>query len=150
MAIIKGNELILFKGDGTTNEVFSRSTSCTLERSAEMLDITSKSSGEDKEYIAGRKEWSISVDGLVDFADVNGYEALDAAYESGADVGFVMGIATTGADTKPTGLDATKKYYKGTVKVTSLTLNTANAGELVTYSASLNGTGKLETVTEKI
>lgn len=73
--------------------------------------------------------------------------ALNTALFSGADVNITVGIATKGTDTKPTGMDSTKQYYKGVVKVSSLTLNTANGGEISTYSARLTGTGQLQFVT---
>lgn len=142
--IIRGNELILFHG--ATNTVFSRATSCNLELSNESIEVTSKSSGLFKEFLKGRMEWSISVDGLVDFEDVNGFKVLNAAMFSGEDIDVAIGIAIAGADTKPTGMDNTKVHYVGKVKIESLNLNTANAGELTTYSATLKGNGQLEFV----
>lgn len=147
MSVLKGNDLILFIDNGTTKTVLAQATSCDIEISREQQEITSKSSGDFKEYISGRTEWSVSTGGLVDFTETNGFGKLNAAIFSGADVKIVVGIATKGADTKPTGLDATSDYYSGTVKVTSLTVNTGNAGELSTYSAKLTGTGQLEYVT---
>jgi hypothetical protein len=68
---------------------------------------------------------------------------LNTALMSGADVDIVIGVATKNADTTPLDLDATAHSYSGTVKVASLSINTGNAGELTTYSASLTGTGQL-------
>lgn len=68
---------------------------------------------------------------------------LNAALLDGTDVDIVIGVATKNADTTPNTLDETQHYYSGTVKVSSLTINTGNAGELTTYSASLTGTGEL-------
>jgi len=56
MSILKGNDLILFTVEGSTATVFARATSCDLEISSEQLEITSKSSGSFKEYLAGRIE----------------------------------------------------------------------------------------------
>lgn len=68
---------------------------------------------------------------------------LNTAMFSGADVDIVIGVASKNADTTPNTLDETKHFYSGTVKVSSLSINTGNAGELTTYSASLTGTGQL-------
>jgi hypothetical protein len=66
---------------------------------------------------------------------------------AGSDVDIVIGVATKSADTTPDALDETSHYYSGTVKVASLSINTGNAGELSTYSASLTGTGQLSFTT---
>ena len=147
MSVLKGNDLILFTTNGATNTVLARATSCDIEISNEPQEITSKSSGDFKEFIAGRIEWSVSTGGLVDFTDTNGISILNTALFAGSDIQIRVGIATKGTDTKPTGLDTTKNYYKGTVKVTSLSINTGNAGELSSYTAKLTGTGQLEFVT---
>ena len=62
-------------------------------------------------------------------------------------IDIVVGVATKNADTTPDTLDTTAHYYSGTVKVASLSINTGNAGELSTYSASLTGTGQLSFTT---
>lgn len=147
MAILKGNDLIIFINTGATNTPIARATSADIEISNEPQEVTSKTSGDFKEFISGRIEWSVSTGGLVEFDETSGITALNDALFSGADVNIRIGIATKGSDTKPTGLDTAKKYYKGKVKVTSLSLNTANAGELSTYTARLTGTGQLEFTT---
>lgn len=141
--IIKGNDLILFHGE--TNKPLSRSTSCSLEMTNEELEVTSKTSGDFKEFLKGKMEWSVSVDGLVDFEDEDGFEVLNSAMFSGNSIDVAIGVATKDATTtKPTGLDSTVKYYTGKVKVMSLNLNTGGASETSTYSATLKGDGLLE------
>ena len=141
--IIKGNDLILFHGE--TNEPLSRSTSCSLDMTNEELEVTSKTSGDFKEFLKGKMEWSVSVDGLVDFEDVDGFEVLNSAMFSGNAIDVAIGVASKDATTtKPTGLDTTIKYYTGKVKVMSLNLNTGGASETATYSATLKGDGILE------
>lgn len=141
--IIKGNDLILFHG--ATNKPLSRSTSCSLEMTNEELEVTSKTSGDFKEFLKGKMEWSVSVDGLIDFDDEDGYEVLNNAMFSGDAIDIAIGVATKDATTtKPTGLDASVKYYTGKVKVMSLNLNTGGASETATYSATLKGDGLLE------
>nr|WP_320020890.1 hypothetical protein [uncultured Draconibacterium sp.] len=68
---------------------------------------------------------------------------LNTAILGGSDIDIVVGVATKNADTTPDTLDETAHYYSGKVKVASLSINTGNAGELSTYSASLTGTGQL-------
>lgn len=140
--VIKGNDLIMFHGE--SNLPLSRATSCSLEMTNEELEITSKTSGDFKEFLKGKMEWSVSVDGLIDFEDANGYEVLNAAMFSGDSIDVAIGVATKDTDTKPTGLDTTEKYYTGKVKVMSLNLNTGGASETASYSASLKGDGILE------
>ena len=146
--IIKGNDLILFYRETisgeTTNTPLSRSTSCSLEMTNEELEVTSKTSGDFKEFLKGKMEWSVSVDGLVDFDDVDGYEVLNSAMFSGEPIDVAIGVATKDSTTtKPTGLDTSIKYYTGKVKVMSLSLNTGGAGETASYSATLKGDGLL-------
>lgn len=146
MAILKGQDLILFTGTLVAPVVLAQATSCDLSISNEQLDVTSKSSGDYEEFIAGRINWSISTGGLVNFEETNGYLVLDAAILAGTEIQIVVGVATKAADTTPNdALDATAGLvtYSGTVLVESLDLTTGNAGEISSYSASLKGTGQL-------
>jgi hypothetical protein len=56
MAILKGNDLILFTEVGEVKTVLAQATSCDLEISNEPLEVTSKSSGDFKEFVNGRIE----------------------------------------------------------------------------------------------
>nr|WP_319571422.1 hypothetical protein [uncultured Draconibacterium sp.] len=56
MSILKGNDLILFIDEGASKTVLARATSCDLEITNESLEVTSKSSGDYKEFIGGRIE----------------------------------------------------------------------------------------------
>ncbi|MFY9150938.1 MAG: hypothetical protein WAO52_02910 [Prolixibacteraceae bacterium] len=56
MSILKGSDLILFTEDGATKTVLAQATSCDIEISNEPLEVTSKSSGDFKEFVNGRIE----------------------------------------------------------------------------------------------
>lgn len=150
--ILKGNDLLLYTKSGEDYIVYARANSCNLEISSESQEVSTKESGEFKEFIKGKIDWSVSVDGMVTFetGGANGFLALNKALFSGEKIDIAIGVTTLPQVTadqpvlvtsKP--LDKTAFYYTGKVTVESISLNTGNAGELSSYSASLKGDGVL-------
>lgn len=64
MAIL-GNNVFVCVGSGSAAQIIAGTRSNEIQTSAEAIEISSPTSGEWREYIAGRKEWSITVGHLV-------------------------------------------------------------------------------------
>lgn len=61
MAIVHGRHLIVHK----EGMAIAAAKSCTLSSSCELIEISSPNTGTYREYIAGRKEWSVRLSRLV-------------------------------------------------------------------------------------
>lgn len=108
-------------------------TDCTLNKSAEEIDITCKNTGGNKDKKRGAKEWS------VDFSmnykeDGTGakFTDLDNAYEAGTEVTIRYGSTEPG-DT----------YWEGLALINTLSISAGNTGSLVTASGTFSGKGTL-------
>lgn len=101
----------------------------TLNRSAETMDATSKDSDGWKENETGNKEWSVDTGGLL--------IANDAAYDYLEDKWFA-GENVTVKVTLPSG-----KKYTGNAVITDFPIDMPYE-DLVSYSVSFSGNGKLE------
>ena len=62
MAVIQGRDIRIFNGDGV---IIAAAKSCTLKKSCEMIEKSSSTSATDREFIAGRTDWSIELSHLV-------------------------------------------------------------------------------------
>lgn len=67
----------------------------SLDLGADDIDITSFDSNGWKEYLAGLKEWSGSMEGNFKADDTNGQKALLAAWAAGNPVSFVLKLNDT-------------------------------------------------------
>ena len=139
--IIKGDELMLFKGDKS----IAYATSHTLTVNGNSIDISSKDHGYWGASEVGNITWEITSENL--YTDKYYGELFDAMV-SRTQLSVAFGFASnwdvnglTGTSTEYT-LDKTKTYYTGKVYVTSLTAN-ANSGENATLSITLTGCGAL-------
>lgn len=125
---IKGLEVLLYVGG---NKVGGQ-RGASLSMSADEIDVTDKTTGQYKTYLAGLKEWSISCDGLVVVNDT-AYEALITAFLGGDEIEVELKGAGFG--------------YKGKVAITSMDFD-AQYEDALTYSCELRGASELEKVTE--
>lgn len=100
----------------------------TLSMSGESMDITSKDSDGWMDSIAGFKSWESSTDGVVTL-DNAAYERLEEAFFTGTKVHVSF-------------KKASGYGYTGKALVESLELE-AGHEDVVTYSISLKGAGKL-------
>jgi predicted secreted protein len=70
---LKGREVMIFTGDShATTQAVGCSTACELEISCDAIEISSPSSGQARDYLAGRTGWRMSLDKLLllpDFYD---------------------------------------------------------------------------------
>ena len=142
--IIKGDELMLFKGEKS----IAYATSHTLTVNGNTIDISSKDHGYWGASEVGNITWEITSENL--YTDKYYGELFDAMVtRSQLTVAFgfasnwdVNGLSGTNAEYT---LNKTKTYYTGKVYVTSLTAN-ANTGENATLSITLTGSGALTKV----
>jgi predicted secreted protein len=118
---INGTNVILRKG----STVFAASTSCSLEVSADQVDVTNKSSNRKKEYMYGFNGYTISCDGLITLNDYDYFDMLTDQKN-----GTVITVTFT-VDTK---------VITGTCNIESVSVEGPVEG-VATYSVSLQGTG---------
>ncbi|MCD4839730.1 phage major tail protein, TP901-1 family [Neobacillus sedimentimangrovi] len=136
MSQIKGIDFIINVNIGTDQEpVWTKvagQRGCTLNRSAETLETTSKDSTSGfKEFEVSFKEWSIEADGLLVNGDT-GFSALEDAFMNGEKVKVQM--ATPSGD-----------KFEGMALITDFPIE-APYDDMATYSVTLQGSGLLSKV----
>ncbi|MFW5847942.1 MAG: phage tail tube protein [bacterium] len=137
---INGTDFLMFEQTtGDTYNLIGGATSHSLEVSGDILEAPSKDSGQWLDKVYGRSNWTASMDGLVTFDDEKyNYDYLLNKKINQEDLTVVF--ALNNGDNEP---DTTKKYYKGTALIESVSL-TAPDADNTTYSVSLQGSGALE------
>ena len=143
--IIKGDELMLFKGEKS----IAYATSHTLTVNGNTIDISSKDHGYWGASEVGNITWEITSENLYTdsyYGDL--FDAMVSRNQLSVAFGFASNWNINGlvdATNAEYTLDKTKTYYTGKVYVTSLTAN-ANSGENATISITLTGCGALTKV----
>lgn len=124
-------------------------SSCSLEVSVEEVDTSNKMCGDWAAALPGKKSYTISAESLL--TRLEGAMSFDTLLEkvsTGETLSFFFGSATKTEETATGGKfdkDMTKKSYKGTVMITSLSLKSDN-GQIASSSAAFKGVGGLEPV----
>lgn len=134
--VIKGNRINLsFNGLN-----ISCQTSCELSFDAEMIGASSVSSGRWKEFVAGIRSWSFTVNANVLKANNTGADVRNvlAAYLSGQRV-FMEMKSTTG--------ELIELVFSGYVLVQNGGIQAGNVGA-ATWNGTFQGTGALTTNVE--
>lgn len=75
-------------------------TSLSINRSRNVLDRSSKDSGDDRELVAGRRSQNVSGSGFFDHTEDAGYTALSDAYEADDGTIYWLATSTTSGDTE--------------------------------------------------
>lgn len=136
MANIKGVDVLVEMNVGTADvpvwQKIGGQRGATLNRDKDTMESTSKDSEGFKEFEAGFKEWNVETDGLV-VVDDEAFAALEDSYMDDTKLKVHVKM--------PSG---TK--YEGLAIVTSLPVEMPY-DDLVTWSATFQGSGKLEKVT---
>lgn len=117
-------------GDENNSTPLAGQRNATLNRSAEALDATTKDS-DWRENLQGIKEWSIDCDGLLVQSD-EAYDRLEDIFMENGEVGVLI--------TLPSG-----KKYSGKAVITDFPIEFPY-DDMVAYTASFTGNGKLEKV----
>ena len=112
-------------------------TGTSLDFVADMIDITTKDSNKFKEYLAGEKGGTITIDGLYDVdTGANNTEDVFASLLAGTEVTWKWGKYATAGD----------KYFTGSGLISSLNMG-GPKNEAATYSMTIQVTGEFEIVT---
>ena len=137
MAIFNGTDLVLKVQavNGAADEFkLMHSTSCTLSMNVDTIDISTKDSEGFRDLLGGQKSFSLSADGLMDFAS--------AGTSTDPDELFTNMMNRTSV-TFTFALDVQSGYkYTGSAFITSLEV-TGGVEDAPTYSVSLEGTGEI-------
>ena len=154
MAILNANNLRLFvagRAAAATAEpladrdLLAHAQTATLDISNSLIDVTTKDSNSWMEKISGQKSFSLSSDGLIDYAattDQNNAVTLADLAIAGTEVDFAFGIDT---DLDKFG-DAGDEYYEGSGFIESFS-QSGGTDDAPTYSISIGSNGALTKVT---
>jgi TP901-1 family phage major tail protein len=132
----KGIDMLIKIG----SDVVALQKGATLNRSAETIETTTKSSNGWKEFVSSFKEWSIDCDGLYTLPTASGtpsIRALEDAFLNGTEVTVEFVLADV------TGLSLGDiEGFTGSALITDFPLE-APQDDSMTFSVSLQGTGAL-------
>jgi predicted secreted protein len=144
MAIFNGTDLILkvSPSSGGTAVKLMHSQTVSLSMNVDTIDISTKDSNGYRDLLAGQMSYSLSADGLMDFAGVAGDTEVDELFNQ-----MFQPVGGTGrtAVTFAFGFDspATGEYsYSGSGFITSLEIS-GGTEDAPTYSVSIEGSGAL-------
>ena len=123
MSVVLGKDVKIYAGSSGTSPLIAMAKSCTVNRKCDLIEKASASQGTEKEYVAGRGEWEVSIGHLV---------SSDAPFDGVLKVRgtYTLRIVIAGV---------TKQ---GTAICTQAELN-APVGSLATGSVKFKGTGAL-------
>lgn len=116
MAYILGKDLLIKEGA----TAIAGATSCNISVSAEVLNTTTKGSGDWVSNMAGLKSWNVDCDCLFSIEDFSYIEKV------GTEVAIEVNVAAT--------------IYTGKAIINDLKIN-SGTGEVVTYNLTMTGTG---------
>lgn len=128
-------------------------TSCSVELSAETIDMSNKMGGNWKNTRVGQMGWTAQIEALysTDTAH-NSFDKLLAAAAERKVIGVALGIVATTEDEFDKAaqngfvLDSSDPIVaKGKAFITSINANYGTGNEVVSYSVTLTGDGKLYT-----
>jgi TP901-1 family phage major tail protein len=138
MAIFNGTDLILkvSPSSGGTEAKLMHSQNVSISMNVDTIDISTKDSSGFRDLLGGQKSFSLSADGLMDFAGVAGDTEVDELFDqmfNRTAVTFTFGLSSP----------ATGDYtYTGSGFLTSLEVS-GGTEDAPTYSVSIEGTGAL-------
>ena len=70
--MVNGNNILIYATYGSSQQAVAATRSLSVQVGTEMIEIASPTSGEWREYLAGRKNWAINVGWLVSqYADID-------------------------------------------------------------------------------
>lgn len=110
-------------------------TNCELEVNREMIDVTTKDSGNWKEHLVGLMDWKMSGDITVDYAATYAPDDVFDALIAGTDLVVKFGVPG-GGNVKYTGTGHYTQFGKS-----------AGVQDKVTSKFSIEGTGAISKIT---
>lgn len=133
MAKLQGGDLLIYIG----SEPIAAATSSELDTTQNIIDVSNKDTGNFREIVAGRKEWTMSSDNIVDFSPESGftgYQAIFNAWRNGTEVTVKMALKTE---------QSGDPYFEGSALVAACPLS-APDNDSATFSVTFEGNGDLE------
>lgn len=127
--ILQGSEFLLYNID---NEPVAYSTNCVLKINQNLSDVTHKDSDSWSEFMASGKNWSIDFDGLVSYGEGFNTSFFLNKYQNSEPFFVKFGVIQEGFT----------HAFVGEVNIESIE-QTADDGEVVSYSGTLKGVGNL-------
>ena len=136
MAIFNGTDLILkvLPSVGGTEQKLMHSQNVSISMNVDTIDISTKDSSGFRDLLGGQKSFSLSADGLMDFAGVAGDTEVDELFDqmmARTAVAFTFALAT------PAGYTITGSGF-----LTSLEIS-GGTEDAPSYSCSIEGSGSL-------
>lgn len=125
----KGIDFLIGVTDNGKTKILGGQRGCTLNRSSDTIDVTTKDSEGWQENLSGLKNWGIDTDGMIIQGD-EAYDYLEECFMESKELDVYL--------TTPVG-----KKYTGKAVITDFPLE-APYDDAATYSVSFTGTGKLE------
>jgi TP901-1 family phage major tail protein len=126
---VAGVDVLLKVKNGGTDIVLGGQTGCTLNREADTIDVTDKTSGGFKTSLAGLISWSVDCDGFVVLGD-QAFELIETAFMNRTPVDVLIRVGAND--------DADGVTYTGQGYIVDLPLEFAQ-DDAVTYSLSIEG-----------
>lgn len=147
MAIVKGNDLMLFKKDVTAPDspvykALGAATNHTLSMTREVLETSNKDTGIYGESEAGRMTWSITTENMMIEVD---FDELVDLMQKGEKIVVAFAIAknANAIGGKPEGgWVIGEGGYEGEVLITQIDAN-APANDKATYTCTMTGSGPI-------
>jgi len=134
--VLNGTDLHMFSDSNHIGHAKSHS----IDMGTGEIDISNKDTGGWDDFLSGRKNWTASVDAMVDYSDTEGFEQAFDAWIGGTVITLTSAIKTGGD-----AIDTTSMQLTGDAIITNITIN-AGDGEAVSYSVSYKGKGALSKV----
>ena len=125
--VIQGRNIIIYEG----GIAVSASKSCEIKTDVELIEISSQSSPVWREYITGRKGWTVNVNFLV-------MNMMDRLLHVGAKVRLTMGVTDANGEL---GADRLTGYA-----ICKTAAVTGTVGNLAQGTWQFQGTGNLERI----
>lgn len=127
---MKGNNLLIYTDVSGTMAAVAASKTCDIDHQCDTIEVSSPESGQSRDFIPGRKSWSISCSGLlVNVADI-------------LNVGKVVNISV-----RERGTGGISEKLIGKAIITSFK-ETGSRGSLATANIKLQGSGDLKAPTK--
>ena len=141
MAIVKGKDLMLFKGEGSTRTALGAATNHTLGVTAEMQETSNKDTGKWGTSQPNKYSWTMGTENMFIQAD---YDTLMQAMIAGEKLHVLFEIAANAnSDGKPAeGWIPGAGGWEGDVYISQIDANAPYADN-ATYSATFTGVGPL-------
>lgn len=135
MSILNGSDIIIF--NATTGDPIACQRGVNVQMNDAMIDATCKEDGGYAHFLAGKREFTITADALVDWQPAINTEGISE---------FVDAVENrTKLEINISDPENALVYFTGEIFVESIEVN-APMEDVVTYTATLRGTGVIQSL----